>query len=90
MPLPEEKVVVEVLKNGRWAQEPWLPQIEAVKGDKVNISIGIAYGLQEKGKCKILSKTGDGESVAKKKPPKQVKRKSETNPAMKDKEAAEG
>jgi len=90
MPLPEEKVVVEVLKNGRWAQEPWLPQIEAVKGDKVTLSISMAYVLQGKGKCRILTKTDNEQAIDKKKPPKQVKRKSENNPAKRDKEDAEG
>ena len=55
MQLPEEKVDVEVLKNGRWAQEPWLNQLVVAKGDKVNISIGIAYALQEKGRCLIIT-----------------------------------
>lgn len=106
MPLPEEKVLVEVLKDGRWAQEPWLPQIVAVKGDRVSISIAIAYVLQKKGKCRIVpNATGnevtddkgvDDEGVddepkeSKKKPPKQVKRKSENNPSKRDKERAEG
>ena len=52
--LIEEKVTVEVLKSGLWAQEPWLPQIEAAKGNVFKISIGIAHKLAEKGKCRII------------------------------------
>ena len=83
--LPETKVTVEVLKSGRWAQEPWLPQLQVEKGDCLSISISFAHALEGKGKCKILT-------VAQQvpKPPKQVKKKSEKNPAVKDKKAAEG
>ena len=83
--LSETKVNVEVLKNGRWAQEPWLPQLQVVKGDLLSISISFAHALEAKGKCKILT-------VAQQvpKPPKQVKKKSEKNPALKDKKAAAG
>ena len=86
MPLSEEKVTVEVLRNGRWAQEPWLPQLQVIKGDTVNISIAIAYRLEIKGKCRIIR------SPIKKrtKPAKQVRVKSEKNPADTDKKAAEG
>ena len=54
MTLPSTKVVVEVLKNGRWAQEPSLPQLEVVKGDRVSISISFAHKLQVAGNCRIL------------------------------------
>jgi len=92
MSLPEEKVIVEVLKKGRWAQEPWLPQLEVEKGDKVSISINIAYKLQKKGKCTILDdeKTDKPQRGRPKKVAKQVVRKSENNPATADKKAAEG
>lgn len=52
--LAEKKVTVEVLKSGLWAQEPWLPQIEAKKGDVFKISISLAQKFEDKGKCKII------------------------------------
>ena len=90
--LPETKVNVEVLKSGRWAQEPWLPQLQVVKGDRVRLSISFSHALQEKGKCKIITviaslKVAEQETL---KVPKQVKKKSEKNPAEEDKKAAEG
>lgn len=89
--LPECKVTVEVLKAGRWAQEPWLPQLQVEKGDCLSISISFAHTLQRKGKCKIIVTESSVEVVEEKtKTAKQVKRKSEKNPALKDKKAAEG
>jgi len=87
MTLPETKVTVEVLKAGRWAQEVWLPQLVVAKGDRVVISIAIAYRLQAKGKCTILA-----EKVVKKvkKIPKKIIYKSEKNPTISDKRDAEG
>lgn len=94
MTLAEKKVTVEVLKSGRWAQEPWLPQLEVNKGDKVTLSIAVAHQLQEKGKCTILFETIEEVNSApekiQKKPAKQIKKKSETNPAARDKKDAEG
>jgi len=83
--LPETKVTVEVLKAGRWAQEPWLPQLQVAKGDRISISISFAHALQEKGKCRILAVEKETLKV-----PKQVKKKSEKDPASEDKKAAEG
>ena len=83
--LPESKVTVEVLKAGRWAQETWLPQLVVEKGDRVSISISIAHVLQEKGKCKIIADAKETTKVS-----RQVRRKSEKNPGLKDKQAAEG
>ena len=90
MPLPETKVLVEVLKDGRWAQEPWLPQLVVAKGDKVSVSISIAHAQQGKGKCRIIPDDDVTEEGKKKRIPKQVKRKSEGSPAKQDKEDAEG
>ena len=82
--LPEHQVVVEALcKEGRWAQEPWKPQLEVKEGDKVTISISIAYRLEKAGLARILKEEPKG--VA-----KQVKAKDESNPAKKDKKAAQG
>ncbi len=89
MSLPEKKVIVEVLKDGRWAQEPWLPQLEVVAGNKVSISISIAYKLEKKGKCRIIVKKESAVKI-KNKLAKQIKHKSEKNPATLDKKAAEG
>lgn len=83
--LPETKVIVEVLKAGRWAQEPWLPQLQVKKGDRLSMSIYFAHALQEKGKCKIIAVKKETLKV-----PKQVKKKYEKNPASEDKKAAEG
>ena len=83
--LSETKVTVEVLKAGRWAQEPWLPQLQVEKGDRVSISISFAHALEAKGKCKILTAAKETLKV-----PKQVKKKSEKPPVLKDKKAAEG
>lgn len=88
MPLPEEKVTVEVLKSGRWAQEAWLPQLAVSKGDKVTLSIAIAYRLQKKGKCTILVE--EVPEKRQKKTARQIKKKSEKNPAAQDKKDAEG
>lgn len=89
--LPETKVTVEVLKSGRWAQEPWLPQLQVVKGDRISLSISFAHTLQEKGKCKIIVTESSVEAVEKKpNTAKQIKKKSEKNPALEDKKAAEG
>jgi len=80
MPLPEEQVEVEITKDGRWAQEPWKPQLVVKVGDKVKISVSIALKQQTAGKCKII----------KVKPAKQVKKKADKNPAIEDKKDAEG
>lgn len=80
MPLPEDQVRVEVKKDGRWAQEPWKPQLVVKVGDIITISVSIALKQEAVGKCKII----------KVKPAKQVKKKDEKNPAAKDKKDAEG
>jgi hypothetical protein len=77
-------VTVEVLESGRWAQEPWLPQIDVAKGEKITLSLSFAHKLQAAKRCRILKeKTKD-------KTPKQIKKKAEKNPAVADKKAAEG
>lgn len=80
MPLPEEQIEVEILKDGRWAQEPWKPQLVVTVGQKVTLSVSIALRQQAVGKCKII----------KPKPAKQVKKKVDKSPAAADKKAAEG
>ena len=82
--LPEHQVKIEALcEKGRWAQEPWKPQLEVVKGDKVTISISFARRLEQAGLAKILDDVP-------KQTAKQVKGKKERNPALIDKKAAEG
>ncbi len=91
MALPEKKVTVDVLKNGRWAQEAWLPQLVVAIGDKVNISLSIAIRLQKKGNCTIRSEQTEAtHGKRKNKTAKQIKKKSENNPPKSDKKAAEG
>ena len=80
--LPEHQVEVEVLKDGRWAQEPWKPQLGVIKGEKKVISISLATRLKNAGMCKILDKNPQAA--------KQIKVKNEKNPAKKDKKAALG
>jgi len=81
--LPEHKVEVEALENGRWAQEPWKPQLEITKGEKYTVSVSLAIRLEGAGLCKIIDKNPQN-------PPKQVKSKAEKSPAKKDKKAAQG
>ncbi len=85
----DEIVEVEVLKDGRWSQSPSLPQLEVKKGEKVNISAYLACLLESVNKCKIL-KPKKPKAEKSTKVAKQVKRKSEANPAEMDKKAAEG
>ena len=80
--VPEHQVKVKAQKDGRWAQEPWKPQLQVVKGDIVEISISFAMRLEKAGLGKIIKE----KSTA----PKQVKKKVEKNPPKDDKEAAEG
>lgn len=75
-------VKVKALEKGRWAQEPWKPQLEVKKGEIVEISISFALRLEKAGLGKIIK---DKSTVA-----KQVKAKIETDPVEVDKEAAEG
>ncbi len=75
-------VKVKVLEKGRWAQEPWKPQLEVKKGETVEISISFALRLEKAGLGKIIK---DKSTTA-----KQVKAKAEADPAEADKEAAEG
>ena len=77
---------VEVLKSGRWAQEPWLPQLEVKKGDQITLSVAFAHKFQTAGCCRILP----GVKKPKKVTAKQIKKKAEKNPAVTDKKAAEG
>ncbi len=80
--MSSEQVKVKVQKDGRWAQEPWKPQLQVAKGDLVEISISFALRLEKAGLGKIIK---DKSTTA-----KQVKAKAEADPAEADKEAAEG